>query len=85
MNAQEALDTVQSILADRLGVERSLITPEASLREDLALDSIDAYDLLTDVEERFALDIDPGRFSMVGTVADVISVMQEAAPAKAMP
>ncbi|WP_026413417.1 acyl carrier protein [Actinomadura oligospora] len=85
MNAQEALDTIQTILADRLGVERSLITPDASLREDLALDSIDAYDLLTDVEERYALDIDPGRFSMVGTVADVIAVMQDTSPERAMP
>ena len=41
----EIMEKLTDILVDDFEIERSLVTPEANLFEDLELDSIDAVDL----------------------------------------
>ena len=53
------LDRVQAVVADKLGVDESEVTPEASFTEDLNADSLDLVELIMAFEDEFGSDDDP--------------------------
>ena len=52
-------ERVQSIVADKLGVDESEVVPEASFTEDLNADSLDLVELIMAFEETFSTDDKP--------------------------
>lgn len=48
------LDRVKSIVAEKLGVDESEITPSSSFTEDLNADSLDLVELIMAFEEEFS-------------------------------
>ena len=53
------LERVQKIVAERLGVEESVVVPKASFTEDLNADSLDLVELIMAFEEEFSTDDNP--------------------------
>jgi len=53
------LERVQTVVADRLGVEKSEVVPEASFADDLNADSLDLVELIMAFEEEFSTDDSP--------------------------
>ena len=53
------LERVQKIVAERLGVEESVVVPEASFTEDLEADSLDLVDLILAFQDEFSTDDNP--------------------------
>jgi len=53
------LDRVQAVVADKLGVDESEVTPQASFTDDLNADSLDLVELIMAFEEEFGSDDDP--------------------------
>ena len=51
------VDDVKKIIIDRLGVDASQVTPEASFIEDLGADSLDTVELVMALEEKFGMEI----------------------------
>ena len=49
-------ERVQAMVADKLGVEESEVTVEASFMEDLNADSLDLVELIMAFEEEFSTD-----------------------------
>ena len=52
-------ERVQTLVADKLGVEMSEVVPEASFTEDLNADSLDLVELIMAFEEEFGSDDSP--------------------------
>ena len=50
-------EKVQSIIADKLGMDESKISLESSLQEDLEADSLDVMDIITALEDEFEIEI----------------------------
>ena len=75
MTREEILQKMQDILTEEFELERSAVTPEAKLYEDLELDSIDAVDLLVKMKEFIPGKIDPESFKKARTVQDVVEVL----------
>ncbi len=50
------LDRVQTVVADKLSVEKGEVVPEASFTEDLNADSLDLVELIMAFEEEFSID-----------------------------
>ena len=50
------INRVQTVVADKLGVDVSEVVPEASFSEDLNADSLDLVDLIMAFEEEFSTD-----------------------------
>lgn len=48
---------IADLLVEKYGVDRSKITPEATMSE-LGLDSLSVAELLFDIEDRFSIEID---------------------------
>ncbi|HEY6125952.1 MAG TPA: acyl carrier protein [Steroidobacteraceae bacterium] len=74
---EEILDHLRTVLSDMFELKPEQIVPEASLYEDLDLDSIDAVDLFLTLKEITGRKIQPQAFKDVRTVSDVIDAIQK--------
>ena len=63
---------VKEIIVNKLGVEDSQITPEASFTNDLGADSLDTVELVMEFEKAFNLQIPDEDSEKIGTVGDAI-------------
>ena len=63
---------VKKIIMDKLGVEESQITPEASFTNDLGADSLDTVELVMEFEKKFNLQIPDEDAEKIGTVGDAV-------------
>ncbi len=67
---------VKQIIMDKLGVEESQITPEASFQNDLGADSLDIVELVMGFEQEFNLQIPEDQSEKIQTVGDAISYLK---------
>ena len=75
------LEKVRAILAERMGVDEEDVIAEASLRNDLGLDSLDLFELLMSLEEEYGIRIDPDTLTGLATVGDVLKYLEDAGAA----
>lgn len=68
---------VVSIIVDKLGVEESEVTPEASFTNDLGADSLDTVELIMELEKAFNISIPDEDAENIGTVGDAIAYLTE--------
>jgi acyl carrier protein len=68
-------EKVQEIVADKLGVEKSKITKEASFIDDLGADSLDTVELIMKMEEEFDIEIPDEEAEKLKTVGDVVNYL----------
>ena len=75
-NREQILEMLSGILIDEFEIEAVDITLEASLYEDLDLDSIDAVDLVIKLQQLTGKKIQPEAFKTVRTVNDVVDAIE---------
>lgn len=68
---------VTAIIVEKLGVEESDVTPDASFTNDLGADSLDTVELIMEFEKEFDLTIPDEDAEQIATVGDAISYLQE--------
>ncbi|MBI4726814.1 acyl carrier protein [candidate division TA06 bacterium] len=69
------IDDVKKIVIDRLGVDASQVTMEASFIEDLGADSLDTVELVMALEEKFGMEIpddEAEKLTKVGVAVEYI-------------
>ena len=69
----EIATKVVAIVVDKLGVEESQVTPEASFTGDLGADSLDTIELIMEIEKEFGISIPDDQAEKITTVGDAIS------------
>lgn len=74
----EIATRVTSIITDKLGVEESQVTPEASFTNDLGADSLDTVELIMELEKEFDLSIPDEEAEKIVTVGDAIAFIENA-------
>ncbi|MDA3818533.1 MAG: acyl carrier protein [Prolixibacteraceae bacterium] len=68
---------VTSIIVDKLGVDESEVTPEASFTNDLGADSLDTVELIMEFEKEFDMAIPDDQAEKIGTVGEAIKYIGE--------
>jgi acyl carrier protein len=68
---------VTAIIVDKLGVDESEVTAEASFTNDLGADSLDTVELIMEFEKEFNIAIPDDQAEKIGTVADAISYIED--------
>ncbi|WP_226034977.1 acyl carrier protein [Aquibacillus saliphilus] len=69
----DTFDRVKKIVVDRLDVEESKVTMEASFKDDLEADSLDVVELVMELEDEFDLEIADEDAEKIGTVGDAVN------------
>ena len=68
---------VKAIIVDKLGVDESEVTPEASFTGDLGADSLDTVELIMDLEKEFGVTIPDEEAEKIITVGDAIAFIEK--------
>jgi acyl carrier protein len=75
----EIAEKVKNIIVDKLGVDASEVTPEASFTNDLGADSLDTVELIMEFEKEFDISIPDEQAEEIQTVGDAISYLEKEA------
>ena len=68
MNRTEIEEKVREFLIEDLEVEEENIHPDALLKDDLGIDSLDFVDIVVIIERKFGLKIKPEEMAGVNTL-----------------
>lgn len=79
MADSEIAKRVQAIIVDKLGVDESEVTPEASFANDLGADSLDTVELIMEFEKEFGISIPDDKAESITTVGEAIAYVESAA------
>ena len=67
---------VKAIIVDKLSVEESEVTNEASFTNDLGADSLDTVELIMEFEKEFGISIPDDQAEKITTVGDAIAYIE---------
>ena len=73
----EATIKVKAIIVDKLGVDESEVTNDASFTNDLGADSLDTVELIMELEKEFDIQIPDDEAEGIVTVGDAISFVEK--------
>ncbi len=68
---------VVAIIVDKLGVEESEVTTQASFTSDLGADSLDTVELIMEFEKEFNIAIPDDQAEHISTVGDAIAYIEK--------
>jgi acyl carrier protein len=71
-------DKVKQIIVDKLGVDESEISNEASFTNDLGADSLDTVELIMEFEKEFDISIPDEEAEKIQTVGMAVSYLEGA-------
>lgn len=77
LTEDQIFDELKDIMIKMFELEASDISKDALLYEDLDLDSIDAVDMVVEVQKRTGIKFKPEDFKQVRTVGDIVKVVHE--------
>jgi acyl carrier protein len=69
-------EKIKSLIVEELNVSEEKITLEARLAEDLGADSIDAVELIMNIEEAFDIQVSDEDAQGIKTVGDLVRYVE---------
>jgi acyl carrier protein len=72
------LEILTKIICEIAGVHPEEITMSTSFIEDLGLDSLDVFQIVTGIEQEFDIEITAERAEAVVTIEDAVNLIREA-------
>ncbi|MDR1938775.1 MAG: acyl carrier protein [Tannerellaceae bacterium] len=76
----EVASRVKAIIVDKLSVEETEVTNEASFTNDLGADSLDTVELIMEFEKEFDISIPDDQAEKIATVGDAIAYVEANKP-----
>ncbi len=69
-------EEIKSIIKTNLNIEDEKIVPTARLKEDLAIDSIDAVEIVLAFEEKHDIRVDETKLREIKTIGDLVAYFE---------
>jgi acyl carrier protein len=80
MTKDEVLTLVREHLAEELEVDAAKIVEGTRFKEDLDADSLDLYELVMELEDRYGVAVSEQQATKIKTVGDAVDFVLEHAP-----
>ena len=78
MTKTEIFDQIKKMIVEQLDVDADKITMTTNFTEDLALDSLDVFEVIDKIEDEYDIEIEPDdALATVGDLVDYVSTHQE--------
>jgi acyl carrier protein len=81
MTREEVFSLVRDHLAEELEVDPGRIGDQTRFKEDLDADSLDLYELVMELEDRYGISVSEEQASRIETVGDAVDFVLQHAPA----
>lgn len=75
MTKEEILKDVQEIAQDELDVETEKITMDTNIKEDLDADSLDLFEILNELEDKYDIELDAD--DSIQTISQLVDFVKE--------
>lgn len=69
-------EEIRKIVAENLGVEEKEIKMETSFKKDLEADSLDLFEMVMALEEKYEIEIPSEDLEQLSNIGDVISYIE---------
>ena len=73
----EIAEKVKNIIVEKLGVEKTEVTDEASFTNDLGADSLDTVELIMEFEKEFNISIPDDQAEQISTVGQAVAYLEK--------
>ncbi|MCI9166709.1 MAG: acyl carrier protein [Dorea sp.] len=70
-------EEMKDLIAEGLNIDESKITEESSFKDDLGADSLDLFELVMSLEDKYDVEIPSEELEKLLTVGDVIKYIEE--------
>lgn len=77
MNRDEVFSLARDHLAEELEVDPAKITAETRFKQDLDADSLDLYELVMELEDRYGISVSEEQAARIETVGDAVNFVLE--------
>lgn len=77
MTRNEIIERARTVLAEEFEIDVDTITPDASLKDTLGLDSLDLVDVVVLVQQNFGITLTGPDFVEVKTFADFYELLKK--------
>ena len=77
MTKQEIIEKVNALLVDEFEMEAAMLTPEATLKNDLEIDSLDFVDIVVLVDREFGFKPKAEELKHVKTLQDFYDYIEQ--------
>ncbi len=77
MDRTEVFEKVKGILLSKVAAAPDAVTPEARLKEDLEVDSLDMVEMAMALEDQFSISVPDDAIAVILTVGDVVDFVCE--------
>jgi acyl carrier protein len=77
MNKAEVLEKVQNIISESIDIDVEKIIPEATLTDDLEIDSLELVDLTMNFESDLGVTIEDSELEGIKTVGDIVDLIEK--------
>ena len=74
MTKEEILKDVQDIAQDELDLEPEKITMDTNIKEDLDADSLDLFEILNELEDKYDIELDAD--DSIQTISQLVDFVQ---------
>ncbi len=81
MTREEVTALVREHLAEELELDIERITEQSRFKEDLDADSLDLYELVMELEDRYGVAVPEEDAAQIKTVGDAVEFVVQRAPA----
>ena len=81
MTRDEVMSLVRDHLAEELEVEAAEVSEGTRFKEDLDADSLDLYELVMELEDRYGISVSEEQAAQIKTVGDAVDFVMAHAPA----
>lgn len=71
-------EEVKNVIVEALNVSENEVSLNSNMRDDLGIDSLDAAELIMELEDQFGLKIEEEEASKFATVKDIVEYIEEA-------
>ena len=76
MTEQEIINKVNDLLVEEFEIAEDLLTPEASLKQDLEIDSLDFVDIVVLIDREFGFKPQASELKNVKTLGEFYNYIQ---------
>ena len=70
------LEKMKEIIAEQLNCDEDMITEETSFKDDLGADSLDLFELVMSLEEKYEIEIPSEELTELTTVGSVMEYLK---------
>ena len=71
-------EKIREVIADQMSIDSEKINPETSFRDDLNADSLDLFQVITELEEIFNIEMSTDDLEKIKTVGDAVAYVKKA-------